>query len=166
MNVRFDREARLALKASLACARRLGADEMGGEHVLVGLANIPSRATSMLTELGVEASGLEEAVARGAHDARLLAGLGIDLAAVQRQAGVGLGTRWRTRRPRFRTDARQAIESSLVQGRLDRARRIRPEHLLLGLLDASVAARELLVALGVDVLKLRATIVHALGDGG
>ena len=46
MTERFDREATLALKAGLACARRQGAVEMGGEHLLVGITAVPSRVAS------------------------------------------------------------------------------------------------------------------------
>jgi len=163
---RFDREFSLALKAALNCARRHGALELGGEHLLVGLAEVPSRAASTLAAQGVDAARLEDAVFRGAHDARLLAGLGIDLAAVRRQVGDRLTTRWRTRRPHFRTDAKLAIEASRQEMRALGTRRIRSEHLLLGLLDASVAARELLLALGIDPIALRATVLRAMADGG
>jgi len=37
MSERFDREASLAIKAALSCARRQGALEMGGEHLVVGI---------------------------------------------------------------------------------------------------------------------------------
>lgn len=182
MSERFDREASLAIKAALSCARRLGALEIGGEHLLVGISEVlggraqagsaprpgqaGSRVASTLAELGVEAGRLEEAVARGAHDARLLAGLGIDLAEVQRQVGDRLATRWRTRRPRFRSDARMAIEASWQEMRALGTRRIRGEHLLLGLLESSVAARELLLALDIDPMAVRRTVLRALADGG
>ncbi len=163
---RFDREVSLALKAAQSCARRQGAQEIGGEHVLVGISQVPSRAASTLAALGVDAGRLEDAVSRGAHDARLLAGLGIDLAEVQRHLGDRLTTRWRTRRPRLRTDAGRAIAVSMQERRTIRSRRIRSEHLLLGLLGSSVAARELLLALDVDLNELRSRLVHALADGG
>lgn len=166
MSERFDREASLAIKAALACARRQGALEMGGEHLLVGICEVPSRGASTLAGLGVDAPRLEDAVARGAHDARLLAGLGIDLAEVQRQVGDRLASRWRNRRPGFRTDARRALEASWQEMRALGTRRIRAEHLLLGLLEASVAARELLLALDVDPMALRRTVLRALADGG
>ena len=166
MPERFDREATLALKAALACARRQGAAEMGGEHLLAGLAAIPSPVASTLSQLGADARRLEDAISRGEHDARLLAGLGIDLAAVQRQLGDRLAIRWRTRRPRFRTDARQAIEAALEERRCLGTRRIRGEHLLLGLLRSSVAARELLLALNIDPMALRRTMLRALAEGG
>ncbi len=163
---RIDRAVALALKAALACARRQGAEEVGGEHLLVALSAMPSRAATTLAELGVDTGALEAAVGRGAHDARLLAGLGIDLAEVQRQVGARLTTRWRTRRPGFRTDARQAISMSMQERQTGRSRRVGPEHLLLGLLSSSVAARELLLAVDVDVDELRRRLVHALADGG
>lgn len=163
---RFDREVSLAIKGALTCARRQGAIELGGEHLLVGVSQVPSRAASMLAQLGANARRLEDAVARGAHDARLLAGLGIDLAAVQRQVGDRLTTRWRVRRPRFRTDAKQAIEASRQEMRALRNRRIRGEHLLLGLLGSSVPARELLLALDVDPIALRGAVLRALADDG
>lgn len=166
MPERFDREATLAIKAALACARRQDCLEMGGEHLLVGISEAPSRAASTLAGLGVDARRLEEAVARGAHDARLLAGLGIDLASVQRQVGDRLNTRWRTRGPRFRTDARHAIEASRQEARALASRRIRADHLLLGLLGASVAARELLLALDIDPMAVRRTVLRTLVDGG
>lgn len=165
---RVDREVSLALKAAMACARRQDAMEIGGEHLLVGLTAVPSRAASTLADFGVDSIRLEDAVARGAHDARLLAGLGIDLAAVQRQVGDRLAIRWRTRtrRPGFRTDAKQAVSVTLQEHRSLGTRRIRAEHLLLGLLGASVAARELLQALDVDVAALRRTLLRSLTDGG
>lgn len=166
MPERFDREASLAVKAALNCARRLGAVEVGGEHLLVGITAVPSRACIILDNLGLDASRLEDAVARGAHDARLLAGLGIDLAAVQRQVGDRLTARWRTRRPRFRTDLKQSIEASRHEMRALGTRRIRVEHLLLGLLGSSVAARELLLALDIDPMALRRTLLRSLTDGG
>lgn len=166
MPERFDREAALALKAGMACARRQAALEVGGEHLLVGITEVPGRVATTLAELGVDAGRLEDAVSRGVHDARLLAGLGIDLAAVQREVGDRLAIRWRTRRPRMRTDVKQALEASLVQGRCLGARRIRGEHLLLGLLDASVAARELLLALDIDPTALRRTLLRARSADG
>lgn len=166
MPERFDREASLALKAAVACARRQGALELGGEHLLVGITAVPSRVASTLAELGVDARRLEDAVSRGEHDARLLAGLGIDLAAVQRQLGDRLTIRWRTPRPRFRTDAKQAIQASLEERRALGTRRIRTEHVLLGLLRSSVAARELLLALDIDPVALRRRILQSLTDGG
>lgn len=166
MSERFDREASLAIKAAVSCARRLGALELGGEHILVGISVVPSPVAVILAERGADSRRLEEAVARGAHDARLLAGLGIDLAAVKRQVGDRLGHRLRTRRPRLRTDAKNAIQASMQEMRAFGTRRIRGEHLLLGLLDTSVAARELLLALDIDSMALRATVLRALADGG
>lgn len=88
MPERFDRATSLAIKAALACARRQGADEVGGEHLLVGLievlsgqtqsgsvlgrSHVPSRSAAALVHLGMDTVRLEDAVARGAHDARLL----------------------------------------------------------------------------------------------
>jgi len=166
MPERFDREATLAIKAALSCARRQGALEIGGEHLLVGISAVPSRVAATLAGLGVDARRLEDAVSRGAHDARLLAGLGIDLAAVQRQVGDRLAIRWRTSRPRLRSDARMAVEASRQEMRALGTRRIRGEHLLLGLLGSSVAARELLLALDIDPLALRRTVLRALADDG
>ena len=166
MSERFDREASLAIKAAVSCARRLGALELGGEHILVGIASVPSPAAARLAEAWADSRRLEEAVARGEHDARLLAGLGIDLAAVQRQVGDRLTARLRTRRPRFRSDTKSVFEASLQHKRALGTRRIRGEHLVLGLLDSSVAARELLLALDVDPIALRRTLLRALADAG
>ncbi|MDQ3733428.1 MAG: hypothetical protein M3400_05405 [Actinomycetota bacterium] len=163
---RIDREVGFAIKAAMTCARDQGATEIGGEHLLVGIAKVPCPAAALLVELGVDSRRLEDAVGRGAHDARLLAGLGIDLAAVQRQTGGRLHTRWRTRRPRFRVDVGKAIDQSRREMRALGTRRLRVEHVLLGLLDSSVAARELLLALDIDVNELRRRLVHALAQGG
>ena len=103
-------------------------------------------------------------MADGAHDARLLAGLGIDLAAVRRQVGNRFAARWWTRRPRLRTDVKQALDSSRHEARALRTRRIRGEHLLLGRLGSSVAARELLLALDIDPLAVRTTVLQVLAD--
>lgn len=166
MSRRIDREVAQAVRGAMACARRQGAVEMGGEHLLVGIAQVLSRANAVLAALGLDAQRLEDAVGRGAHDARLLAGLGIDLAAVQRQAGPRLSTRWRTRRPRFRADVGMAVEQSRHEMRALGSPRLRAEHLLLGLLACSVATRELLLALDIDPMALRAGVLRALADGG
>lgn len=182
MPERFDRATSLAIKAALACARRQGADEVGGEHLLVGLievlsgqaqsgavlgrSHVPGRSAAALVQLGIDAGRLEDAVARGAHDARLLAGLGIDLAAVRREVGDRFAVRWRTRRPRLRTDVKQALDGSRHEVRALGTRRIRGEHLLLGLLGSSVAARELLLALDIDPMAVRTTVLQVLTDGG
>lgn len=163
---RFDREVPLAIRAAMTCARRHGADEVGGEHLLVAITEVPGRASTLLAGHGVDANKLEDAVSRGAHDARLLAGLGIDLAAVHRQVGDRLTIRWRTRRLRFRADAKQALQVSRHDMRALGTRRIRAEHLLLGLLDCSVAARELLLALDADPVALRRTLLRSLAEGG
>lgn len=166
MPERFDRDVSLVVKAALNCARRHGAAQVGGEHLLVGIAEVPSRASSTLDGLGADPSRLADAVSRGAHDARLLAGLGIDLAAVQRQVGNRLSARWITRRPRFRSDVKQALQVSRHEARRLRTRRISGDHLMLGLLSSSVAARELLLALDIDPMDLRQRVLRALIDGG
>lgn len=163
---KFDRQIRLAIAATVAYARGQGFEAIGGEHLLVGLARVPSAAATALAQLGVDATRMADAVERDVHGARLLAGLGIDLAEVHRQVGHRLGTRGRVRRTRLRPDVRAAIEASRAARRAYGSRRIRSEHLLLGLLGTSVPAQELLLALDVDVLHLRRLLMHACGQGG
>jgi len=70
MSERFDREASLAIKAALSCARRQGALEMGGEHLVVGigLLDCSVAARELLLALDVDPMALRRTVLRALAD--------------------------------------------------------------------------------------------------
>jgi len=65
-----------------------------------------------------------------------------------------------------RSDTKSVFEASIQHKRALETRRILGEYLVLGLLDSSVAARALLLALEVDPIALRRTLLRALADAG
>jgi len=62
----FNQEARAAIYAAQAGARRLGTHAAGSEHVLLGVMATDSEASRILTVLGVAPAEVERAVARQA----------------------------------------------------------------------------------------------------
>lgn len=159
MTRRFGRSAGLVVHRAVGVAKRHGADGIGGEHLLVGLTEIPGPAALALTAAGAQRERLDAAVAGGVQDARLLAGLGIDLLAVQERMGGRRGLpRIRRRHLPMRADAKRALEHAYERAEAIGDRRIGPEHILLGLLSGSLPAREVLLALDVDADTLRRSL--------
>ncbi|GCE75593.1 Clp protease N-terminal domain-containing protein [Cellulomonas biazotea] len=162
---RFTRDARTAVERAQDVARRLGADHIGAEHVLLGaVAADDTVARRALDRAGVDVAALEQAVRTlpsDALDADALAGLGIDLDAVREQVEATFGPgalddpTGAGRSPRghipFDAHAKKLLEVSLREAIRFKHRRIDTGHLLLAAarLETTPAGRAL-TQLGLD----------------
>jgi ATP-dependent Clp protease ATP-binding subunit ClpA len=161
---RFTKASRLVVQDAVGRAQTWGADAVGVEHVLAGLAASDSLAGRVLHELGAHELAVEEAIRTGRHEARLLGTLGIDLDEVRASAEqtFGPGAWHRSRRRRhlpFTPAAKAVIAGSLRHGRRLRSRTLEPTHLLLAVLDAGGPAAEVLAALQVDPARIRSRLL-------
>lgn len=160
---RFTSEARDAVVAAQECARRLRADHIGAEHLLLALLDTTGPARGVLEAVEVDRDRLTEAVRNASHadgaqdDADHLQELGIDLTEVRRRVEETFGSgaldvpavRRRglldrvlpSQHLRFGRDAKKALENSL-RAALDLGdRHVGDDHVLLGLLaDRRVVA--------------------------
>ena len=166
---RFSEAARGAVVTAQEEARRTGADAIGAQHVLYGVAADPTGAAStVLDRLGVHATQVAERVARvRSLDAEALGSLGIDLTEVRRRAEdtFGPGALDRPRRQRrglfgrrtssggrlpFTAEATHTLELSLREAVASGHRSLDTGHLLLGLLGTEQGtAKRVLEQLGV-----------------
>lgn len=163
---RFTKEARAAVVGAERVARDTGSRSIDTRHVLVALMENPGPVYRSLREAGTDVESLA-AKARadlrsGGLDGDALAGLGIDLDAVRRQADAvfGPGALERAgRTPRghipFTPDAKKALELALREAIRLKQKSIHSGHLLLGILRANSPARALLLQAGVDTQALR-----------
>jgi ATP-dependent Clp protease ATP-binding subunit ClpA len=155
---RFTEQARRAVLSARDEAEAAGADAVGTEHLLLGVASVEDGlAARLLDQEGVGLDELREAVeAHGRlNDADVLATIGIDLEAVQSAVeeafGPGaLGSRRPNGRLPFTPASKKALELSLRETVGLRHDAIRTEHLLLGLVREGGLALELLHELGVE----------------
>jgi len=173
---RFTTDAREAVRLALSEARDLGAERIGCEHLLIGLARGGGGpAAAALATAGVDTAGLRRLAAAGPPpeplDADALATLGIDLDEVRRaaEASFGPGALDRPGRPTGRTrtrmtaEARKAIELALRQVRSARSGALTSGHLLIGIIDqADNGALRLLTAAGADLAAIRADTLRRL----
>ena len=144
---RFTHGARDVVVRAQEEAAALGHDQIGTEHLLLGLAADGGIAAGVLASVGVEHAALRAAVAalpRDGLDAEALASIGIDLDAVRRSVEESFGPgalagRRGCRRGRrggyvpFSPRAKRALELALREALGLGDRHIGPEHLLLGL---------------------------------
>jgi len=174
---RFSTQARHAVELARSEAIQLGADRIGCEHLLLGLAHgRTGAAADALTAAGLELAGLRELAAAqhsvGSLDAEALGVLGIDLDQVRRAAEAAFGP-GALDRPRRRSrgithatmtpDARKALECALRQVHRDHDRSLRTGHLLIGIIDqGDNTALRVLTAAGADLAALRADTQHRL----
>jgi ATP-dependent Clp protease ATP-binding subunit ClpA len=105
----------------------------------------------------------------GSPDPRALRSIGIDLGAVSEAVGRPVGGRPPGRRrrgsPRFAEDAKSALWGAVKAAKMMKQRRIRPEHILIGILDTRAAtAMRVLDAVGVDRLTLAVSLRARMGD--
>ncbi|HEX5188300.1 MAG TPA: Clp protease N-terminal domain-containing protein [Streptosporangiaceae bacterium] len=174
---RFTAQARQAVHLALSEAKVLGADRIGTEHLLLGLAHARSGpAADALRAAGLDAAKLRPLASARAEGAPLdvdaLALLGIDLDQVRRaaEAAFGPGALDRPARPagsrtRFRMtqDAKDAMAAGLrvAHGRHDRE--LTSGHLLAGLIEqGDNEALRLLAAADVDPAALRADVLRRM----
>ncbi|MGA3150797.1 MAG: Clp protease N-terminal domain-containing protein [Streptosporangiaceae bacterium] len=179
---RFHQDARAAVAQARDEAADAGQQEVGTEHLLLGLLARPSHAADALHAAGVRAADLRARIPRGdaaqrdAPDADALAPAGADPDAAGLAsgltAGAGLpdqaGTGQRvapdaTGEVRLTSNARRAFELAQRQAERLRHHHVSPEHLLLGIIDqpGSQAVQALTVA-GIHVGTLRADVLRRM----
>ena len=173
---RFTSEARAAVVGAQQEARRLGAERIGTEHLLLGLLEQDGPAAAVLTGHGLTQDTVAAAIV--AHtggdelDAEALSTLGIDLDAVRSTVeevfGPGaLGARRRPRRGHipFTPRAKKVLELSLREALAMGSRTISDGHVALGLLrEGQGLAMKVLHDRGIDPQALRAELRAALGS--
>ncbi|GAA3545720.1 Clp protease [Aeromicrobium flavum] len=164
---RFTKEARAAVTAAQEIARDASTRTIDTRHLLIALARDGGPARDVLVEAGTDVAALVAAATAdlrsGGIDADALAGIGIDLEAVRREAERTFGPDALDRAARrrgghipFTSDARKSLELALREAIRLKHRTIDGRHLLLGILRADSPGRELLVRQGADVEALRA----------
>jgi ATP-dependent Clp protease ATP-binding subunit ClpA len=157
---RFAREARRTVAGALDVARRLGAEQVEPEHLLVALAcGHGDPAARALAEAGLDAARIEEAIERD-----LVASL--ELVGVPASAVEAAPVLPREDRPAFSQPVKDALERALRETVERGDRRIGTEHLLLGLLDpAAVTVRRVLAALDLEPARLAALVQVEMAAG-
>jgi ATP-dependent Clp protease ATP-binding subunit ClpA len=166
---RFTGDARAVVVGAQQVARDTGSRNTDTRHLLVALLEDSGPVSRALREARVD---VERIAARartdlraGGLDADALAGLGIDLDAVRRQAEVVFGPEaleraGATRRGHipFTPDAKKALELALREAIRLKQKTIHSGHLVLGILRADSPGRSLLVQAGVDTDALRKAV--------
>ncbi len=162
---RFSKEAHSTIAAAVAEAERFHSDEVGVEHLLLGLLMHSSpELTGVLERAGVTRELLERSLEKttgaqpfGADDAEALRSIGIDLDAVSRslEAVFGADALKRTDVPKrrgltsfdhtpFSAAAKKVLELSLREAIAHKDKTIDAAHLLLGILRSPDTAAGLL----------------------
>jgi ATP-dependent Clp protease ATP-binding subunit ClpA len=161
---RFAGEAKRVIVIAEREAIALGHDYIGTEHLLLGLLGVAGNpARRALADLGVTPSVVREFVRATGHvspgelppeDA--LAAIGIDLEQIRQKMTEAFGPdRFKFPRPPFTRRAKRVLELS-VRAAGDQ---VRPEHLLLGILDEREGvAFKILTDRHADPAELRETL--------
>jgi ATP-dependent Clp protease ATP-binding subunit ClpA len=166
---RFTKEARAAVVGTQEVARDTGSRSIDSRHLLVVLAEGRGPVHRALREAGADAEAVAEKaradLRAGGIDGDALAGIGIDLDAVRRQADAVFGPHALERAGRapgghipFTPEAKKALELALREAIRLKQRSIHPAHLLLGILRAQSSGRALLLQAGVDTDALRSAL--------
>lgn len=169
---RFTKPARTAVVIAQEEARSLRQDTIHTAHLLLGLLHdADTVAAEVLADCDVTATRARALAADGRLDAGALASLGIDLAAVRRNAeqtfGPGAldwpGGRVLGGHIPFSTRSKKALELALREALRLGHDYIGTEHMLLGLLRAGDgSATQLLTALDTDPETVRAAVLARL----
>ena len=164
---RFTRQARAVVLLAVEDAGALGAERVGTEHLLLGVAGERGAGARVLDPLGLGHAALRAELERSAGlDADALASIGIDLAQVRRRVeqsfGPGaLGGHRRGRRP-FAPGAKKALEVSLREAIALGDRHIGSEHILLAVVrDPDRPVAELLRRRSQTPEAVRAAVIAA-----
>ena len=163
---RFTHDAREAVTTAQEVARETSSRSIDTRHLLLALVTTDGTARTALRESGTDVEALAARgradLRAGSIDADALAGIGIDLDAVRRQADAAFGPdalqragRRSRRHVPFSTDAKKAIELSLREALRLRHTSIDSRHLLLGIMRSTSPGRALLQKAGVDTGALR-----------
>jgi ATP-dependent Clp protease ATP-binding subunit ClpA len=157
---RFARESRDAVLRAIVTARRLGAEQVEPEHLLLALAaGQTDPAARALAELGLDPATIERAIEQDLVAALDVVGVP---ASVVESTPVYPGAP----RPGLSLAAKEALEAAVRAAAARGDRRLGTEHLLLGLLDPpAFALRRLLVTLDVEVARIRALLQVEMAAG-
>ncbi|HVQ99599.1 MAG TPA: Clp protease N-terminal domain-containing protein [Mycobacterium sp.] len=180
---RLNREARIAVVSAQEEARELMAREMNSQHLLLGVVEAAGdELSTVLGDYGLTAGVIRARLAESTtaagdpfdpfdSDADALRAIGIDLQAVRdsvtRTFGVdafdqALRRSGRRRRNRghipFSHGAKKALELAVRETLAHKAKEIRCEHLILGILRAGDKPSVDLITEHVDTAQLRAAI--------
>jgi ATP-dependent Clp protease ATP-binding subunit ClpA len=160
---RFSAGSSAVLAASITEAKQAGDPKLNTDHLLLGLLHDPASRAS--AALGIDLASARRA--RTALDQQALAAVGIDVAdlgelskALPEEIAARLAARPRIR---FSPAAADALRRTVQVASSRKSRSLEPEDLLLGLLGAARPdpAAELLAALGVDPVAVRARLAEA-----
>jgi len=166
---RFTKDARAAVVGAQEVARDTTSRSIDTRHLLVALIENPGPVHRAFRETGVDGHAVTATVRAdlqvGGIDADALAGIGIDLDAVRRQADAVFGPDALERAGRksgghipFTLDAKKALELALREAIRLKQRNIHSSHLMLGILRAQSPGRALLLHAGVDTDALRTAL--------
>src|SRR5688572_27774605 len=157
---RFSKDAQGVVLASLAAAKRLGAENVEPEHLLLGLAEGSTPASRAITEAGLDAAAITAAV-----EADLVAML--EVVGVPASVVDAMPAAPRVDRPDFGVHAKRALEQALREAARRSERRIGAEHVLLGALHApSPRLTRVLERLGVEPTRLAALLEVEVAAAG
>jgi ATP-dependent Clp protease ATP-binding subunit ClpA len=166
---RFTKEARSVVLGAQEVARDTATRSVDSRHLLVALLEKSGPAQRALRQLHADpaalVAGARAELGAGGIDADALAGIGIDLDAVRREADAvfgpgsldGAGRTPRGHIP-FASDAKKSLELALREAIRLKQREIHSAHLLLGILRAESPGRAVLVRAGVDTDSLRTAL--------
>jgi ATP-dependent Clp protease ATP-binding subunit ClpA len=167
---RFDTDSRMAVIKAQADARKLRAERVGSEHLLLGLLDQPDGvARRVLARHGLTYLSAYEMIKRmDGLDAQALAAIGIDLALVRDKLeatfgpGVLDGPGATRGRVAFGPGAKKALELSLREAIRLKHDHIGDAHLLLGLIREDGRAADVLRTARIDPDALRDEVIAAI----
>jgi ATP-dependent Clp protease ATP-binding subunit ClpA len=160
---RFAPDSKRAVAAALEIAKRLGAEHVEPEHLLLALAPAGGGAGGptgrALAEAGLDAAAIEQAIEQ-------------DLVAALETVGVppsvvaSTPVLPRVDRPNFSAPAKQALEQALQHAVRRGERRLGGEHVLLGLIDPpAVSVGRVLARLDVEPQRLAELVQVEMAAG-
>ena len=149
---RFSKDAQAVVLASLAAAKRVGAENVEPEHLLLGLAEGATPAARAIAEAGIDAGTIGAAI-----EADLVAML--EVVGVPASVVDAMPPAPRADRPGFGVHGKGALEQALREAARRNDRRIGAEHVLLGVLHApSPTLTRVLARLDVEPARLAALV--------
>lgn len=149
---RFARDSQRVVLGALAAAKRLGAEQVESEHLLLALVAGDSPAARAMAEAGMDAQAISAAI-----EADLVAML--ELVGVPARVVDATPPAPRVDRPDFGVHGRRALEQAVREAARRKDRRVGAEHLLLGVLHApSPRLTRVLGRLDVDPARLGALV--------
>ena len=149
---RFGKDAQAVVLAALAAAKRLGAENVEPEHLLLGLAEGSTPAARAIAEAGMDAQVITAAIE--ADLVAMLEVVGVPASVVDAMPAAPRGDR-----PDFGVHGKRALEQAVRDAVRRNDRRIGSEHVLLGVLHApSPTLTRVLARLDVEPARLAALV--------